>query len=38
MDLPRPALKDIPIEDRIDRWSRLTLVLLLLATLGSVLA
>lgn len=37
MSFPRIALKRAPLEDWIDQASRLMLVLLLLATLSSVL-
>jgi hypothetical protein len=34
MNLPQAWQRNLPFEDRIDQWSRLALVLLLLATLG----
>ena len=37
MDLPPAGRKTLTLEDRIDELSRLVLVVLLLATLGSVL-
>jgi hypothetical protein len=36
MDLVRTNLRNMPIEDWVDQMSRLTLVVLLLATLGCV--
>jgi hypothetical protein len=36
MDLPRVTFRDMPIEDWIDQFSRLALVVLLIATLGCI--
>ena len=38
MNLPFAVLKDMPMEDWVDKVSRLTLVVLLLATLGCIVA
>jgi hypothetical protein len=38
MNLPLATLKEVPMEDWVDKLSRLTLVLLLLATFGCIVA
>jgi hypothetical protein len=38
MNLSLATLKEVPMEDWVDKLSRLTLVLLLLATLGCIVA
>ena len=37
MNMPRFDIKNIPIEDRIEKIARLVLVALLFATLGGIL-